>query len=156
MWILQFFLGLLVANAGEWLMHRYLLHYCGKHSDSFWAYHWQEHHYVARQLDMVDPGYNKWPIRWNTQAKECLTLTSILLINLPFFWWMNGYACGLYLSVILYYLLHRQAHLNSRWAKAYLPWHYDHHMYDSNFNWCVTYPFFDYVMKTRRKRGSGW
>lgn len=45
-WSLQFCVGLLVANAGEWCMHRYLLHYYGKRAGSFWAYHWEEHHYA--------------------------------------------------------------------------------------------------------------
>ncbi len=151
-WALQFFLGLLVANAGEWCMHRYILHYYGKRPDSFWAYHWHEHHYAAQQSDMIDSGYKSWPVRWNTQAKEWLTLMSILLVNAPFFWWANGYAFGMYLSVFSYYIVHRQAHLDSCWAKNYLPWHYDHHLYDPNANWCVTYPLFDYVMNTRRKR----
>lgn len=34
-WSLQFCVGLLVANAGEWCMHRYLLHYYGKRAGSF-------------------------------------------------------------------------------------------------------------------------
>jgi len=150
-WALQFFLGLIVANAGEWFMHRYILHHLGKHSESYWAYHWQEHHYVARQLDMLDPGYQKWPRLWNTQAKEWLALFGILFLNAPFFWWANGYACAIYLSIIIYYIVHRQAHLSRRWAKTYLPWHYEHHLFDSNANWCVTFPLFDYLMKTRRK-----
>lgn len=87
-WSLQFCVGLLVANAGEWCMHRYLLHYYGKRAGSFWAYHWEEHHY---------------------------------------------------------------AHLKPYWAKKYLPWHYEHHLFDGNSNWCVTYPLFDYLLSTRRK-----
>jgi hypothetical protein len=33
-WLLQFCLGLIVANAGEWVMHRYLLHGLGKRPNS--------------------------------------------------------------------------------------------------------------------------
>jgi len=150
-WIAQFFIGLFVANAGEWLMHRYVLHQCGKNPNSFWAYHWHEHHYTAQQYGMLDPGYKQWPRRWNTQAKEGLTLLGILLLNSPFFWWASGYAYAIYLSTIVYYIVHRQAHLNIQWAKTYLPWHYEHHLINSNANWCVTYPLFDYLMLTRKK-----
>lgn len=65
LWGLQFCLGLLVANAGEWFIHRYLLHGLGKHPDSFWAYHIYQHHHIAGQLNMLDPGYKKRPYLWN-------------------------------------------------------------------------------------------
>ncbi len=38
-WVIQFLLGLFVANAGEWFVHRYLLHGLGQQADSFWAYY---------------------------------------------------------------------------------------------------------------------
>ena len=37
------------------------------------------------------------------------------------------------------------------WAREHLPWHYDHHMGpDQDANWCVTRPWFDQLMGTRR------
>ena len=154
MWLLQFCIGLLFANAGEWFMHRYILHYLGKHRDSLWAYHLYEHHYVAYQSDMIDKGYQKLPYLWNTQMKEALTLIIILIVHSPFFWLANGFAWGVYFSIFAYYFLHRQAHLRPYWAKKYLPWHYDHHFVNSNANWCVTYPLFDYLLQTRCKRSE--
>jgi len=150
-WTLQFLLGLLVANVGEWVIHRYLLHGLGQNPDSFWAYHLYEHHAVARQFDMLDTGYQKWPESWNSQAKEGLILVGILILNLPFFWWFNGYACAIYFSVFTYYFLHRKAHCQHDWAKDYLPWHYRHHLVNDNENWCITHPLFDYLMKTYSK-----
>ena len=51
-----------------------------------------------------------------------------------------------------YYRAHRRAHLDPRWAREHLPWHYDHHMgRNQNANWCVTHPFFDNLMGTRRE-----
>jgi sterol desaturase/sphingolipid hydroxylase (fatty acid hydroxylase superfamily) len=51
-----------------------------------------------------------------------------------------------------YYTIHKRAHLDRNWAKEDLPWHYDHHMgKDQNANWCVTYPWFDHVMGTRKR-----
>ncbi|GAW87226.1 conserved hypothetical protein [Bathymodiolus platifrons methanotrophic gill symbiont] len=150
-WALQFVLGLLVANMGEWFIHRYCLHGLGQRKDSFWAYHLYEHHAVVLRNNMLDTGYQKWPIHWNSQAKELLVLVCILLLNLPFFWWLNGYACAIYFSVVIYYLLHRQAHCNQGWAKTYLPWHYHHHMTNDEADWCISHPLFDYLMKTRSK-----
>ncbi|MDC9728711.1 MAG: sterol desaturase family protein [Methyloprofundus sp.] len=150
-WVLQFCFALLLANAGEWAMHRYLLHGLGKRRKSIWAYHLYEHHLISKKLDMVDPGYQKWPKFWNSQAKELFVLISILLVNAPFFLWANGYAWGMSFAVISYYLLHRKAHKDINWAKKYLPWHYRHHIGNSNTNWCVSYPLFDYLMGSYSK-----
>ena len=35
-------LGLLYSNAGEWLLHKYLLHGLGRRKGTFWAFHWHE------------------------------------------------------------------------------------------------------------------
>jgi hypothetical protein len=35
----QFILGLIYANAGEWLTYKYILHKLGKNPHSLWAYH---------------------------------------------------------------------------------------------------------------------
>ena len=37
--VIQFILGIMYANVGEWLMHKYILHGLGKKPNSFWAYH---------------------------------------------------------------------------------------------------------------------
>ncbi len=57
--IVQCVLGLLYANAGEWLMHKYILHALGKKQGSFWAYHLYEHHAVCVRHKMLDSGYQK-------------------------------------------------------------------------------------------------
>ncbi len=63
---------------------------------------------------MLDPGYQAPPKRWNSQAK---VLVSIVTVHLPFFWWLNGYAWGISIAVISYYLLHKKAHKDINWAK---------------------------------------
>ncbi|NOQ63201.1 MAG: hypothetical protein GQ582_01660 [Methyloprofundus sp.] len=153
-WIMQFIVGLLVANAGEWLGHRYILHGWGQRADSFWAYHLYEHHVSARQGKMLDSGYQKYPKSWNSQAKEVLVLVLILVLNWPFFYWANGYACAIYFSMIAYYFVHRIAHSQPDWAKKHLAWHYQHHLVNDNANWCITHPLFDYLMRTRCKNKS--
>ncbi|ERS10046.1 MULTISPECIES: hypothetical protein [Marinobacter] len=37
-------------------------------------------------------------------------------------------------------------------GKKAIPWHYNHHMNtNQDANWCVTRPWFDYIMGTRIK-----
>jgi len=58
-------------------------------------------------------------------------------------------AASLY-SACNYYYIHRRAHLEPDWAMKKIPWHYDHHMNSNqDANWCVTKPWFDYLMGTR-------
>ena len=80
----QFILGLLYANAGEWWVHKHILHALGKNPLSFWAYHWHEHHAVCVKNAMFDPGYK--PLRlntWNAQTKELAVLAWIVLLHVP-------------------------------------------------------------------------
>ena len=55
-------------------------------------------------------------------------------------------------SAVDYYRKHKRSHLDPAWAREHLPWHYDHHMGpDQDANWCVTHPFFDWVLSTRQE-----
>jgi hypothetical protein len=54
---IQFFTELLYANAGEWLVHKYILHAPGKKRHSIRAYHLHEHHAVCARNSMINPGY---------------------------------------------------------------------------------------------------
>jgi hypothetical protein len=149
----QFSLGLLYANAGEWLMHKYILHALGSKKDSFWSYHLQEHHAVCVRNRMRDPGYQKICLTtWNTQSKELVVLASIVLLHIPMLLLFPSFIVAVYVSLALYYYKHRKAHLDPVWAKRHLRWHYEHHL-GGNIcaNWCVTWPLFDYVLRTRVK-----
>lgn len=151
--ILQFLLGLLVANAGEWFIHKILLHGLGKNRHSFWAYHIYEHHVVCAKNGMLDSGYRNIDLTtWNTQSKELVVLAVIVLLLLPLFIVLPFFISAIYLSLLLYYYSHRKAHLDPVWAKIHLPWHYEHHLGgNSNANWCVTWPLMDYLLGTRVK-----
>ena len=150
--VVWFFLGLLVANAGEWLIHKYILHGLGRNKNSIWAYHWREHHARCREHAMIDYGYQKITWTWNSQTKEFALIFLAVLSQLPFISIAFWYVMGIYLSIALYYFCHRQAHLDADWAKRYLPWHYQHHLSnESDGNWCITWPLFDYLLGTRHK-----
>ncbi|MEQ1527777.1 MAG: hypothetical protein ABL925_00565 [Methylococcales bacterium] len=150
--IVQFILGLLYSNAGEWAMHKYILHALGKHRQSLWAYHLYDHHAVCLIHDMIDPGYQQLSLTtWNTQSKELLVVAVIVLIHAPLLMWWPWFAAAVCSSLALYYYKHRKAHLDPSWAKQHLPWHYDHHLHGQSGNWCVTWPWFDYLLGTRIK-----
>ena len=50
-------LGLAYSNFGEWMLHRYVLHGLGRKRESFWSFHWHEHHQRSRRNEMVDEQY---------------------------------------------------------------------------------------------------
>ena len=73
----------------------------------------------------------------------CVVFTPTVVVA-PFF------TVGVYYGAWQYWHKHSKAHLDPEWAKANLPWHYDHHMNtNQDANWCVTRPWFDYIMGTR-------
>jgi hypothetical protein len=145
-------LGLAYTNAGEWLLHKYMLHGLGKDKANFWAFHWHEHHREARKHDMFDPQYVRSVFTWSPQGKEAAALLAGALLHIPLFPIFPFFTATVWYRMLRYYQLHKRAHLDQGWAKEHLPWHYDHHMgKDQNANWCVTHPWFDYVRGTRKK-----
>ncbi len=148
MW--SFVLGLLVANVGEWFIHRFWLHGRGKNRASFWSFHFHEHHNAARRHDMIDADYERTTFGWHAQGKEAGALLFAAISQAPLLGWSPGYVFGVWTSICTYYVLHRLSHTRPEWGRRYLPWHYDHHMgTDQDTNWCVTWPGFDWVMRTR-------
>ena len=143
--------GLFLANAGEWVMHKYVLHGLGKKRDSFWSFHWHEHHRNCRQHGHYDPAYRRSPLRWNPQGKEALALAAVSAGVLPLFP-VAPFLVGTFVYCAAdYYRKHKRAHLDPSWAREHLPWHYDHHMGpNQHANWCVTRPWFDILMGTRQ------
>jgi hypothetical protein len=144
-------LGLAYANAGEWLVHKYVLHALGRKKSSFFSYHWHEHHRNARKNAHVDPDYARSVFGWSAQGKEALGLAVMAAAHLPLFPIAPLFTAAVEYSLVRYYRVHKRAHQDPGWAREHLPWHYDHHMGpNQDANWCVTWPWFDWVMKTRR------
>ena len=147
-------LGLLYSNAGEWVIHKYVLHGAGRKKKSFWSFHWHEHHRQARKLNMYDPDYER-PLRgWNAQTKEALGLVGLAAAHLPLLPVAPFFTATVLYSTWNYYRVHRRAHLDPAWAEEHLPWHVDHHLgADQDANWCVSRPWFDQLLGTRKPRG---
>src|SRR5690606_30179955 len=76
-------LGTIYAGALEWAIHRHVLHGLGKRKDSFWSFHWREHHRNVRRHDHYDPTYERSVVGWHAQGKEALGLTLGVLLHLP-------------------------------------------------------------------------
>jgi hypothetical protein len=144
-------IGLAAANAGEWLIHKHWLHGLGRNKKSFWAFHWHEHHREAHRNAMIDPFYERSVLSWSPQGKEALALVLGAMALAPVFPVAPFFTGTVWFSMARYYRLHKRSHQDPAWAKEHLPWHVDHHLgRDQNANWCVTHPWFDYVMQTRK------
>lgn len=148
--MIGFPLGLLYANAGEWWLHKHVLHGLGKHKGSFWSFHWDEHHRAARQHENLDDSYGRSPWRWNARGKELLGLLGLALAHAPLLPIAPWFTAAVWFSLWRYDRVHTRAHLDPPWAREHLPWHMDHHLGpDQDTNWCVTWPFFDLIMGTQ-------
>jgi hypothetical protein len=143
-------LGLLYANALEWVLHKYVLHGLGRKKSSFFSFHWHDHHKSARKHDMLDEAYRR-PLRdWNPQTKELAGLLGLAVLHAPLVPIAPLFSLTLGYSAVHYYRTHKRAHLDPEWAKVHVPWHVDHHLgADQDANWCVTRPWFDILMGTR-------
>ncbi len=142
-------LGWVTGNAFEWAFHKYVLHGLGKDKKSFWAFHFHEHHRLARQHAMGDPGYEASVFHWNAQGKEAASLVAGAALVAPLFPVAPFFTATLWYRLWRYYQVHKRAHVEPGWAKEQLSWHYAHHRgRDQELNWCVTNPFFDKLMGT--------
>ena len=62
--------GLVVGNASEWVVHKYVLHGRGMYKRSYWADHWHSHHRNARRHMHYDPDYTETVFQWNGPGRE--------------------------------------------------------------------------------------
>lgn len=143
-------LGLLYANATEWVVHKVVLHGAGRSRSSFWAFHWYDHHRLVRKNDHRDPHYERSVLGWHGQGKEALALAAATAAHLPLLPVAPFFVGTVVYSAANYYRKHKRSHLDPDWAREHLPWHYDHHMGpNQDANWCVTKPWMDILMGTR-------
>ena len=148
--MLGFPLGVLAANAGEWFLHKVVLHRLGRRKRSLWSFHWHEHHRASRRHGFRDDDYFRSPFAWNAQGKEVYGILGIGASVLPLAPIAPWFCAGVWTSAGAYYAVHKKAHLDPEWARRWLPWHYDHHMGpNQDANWCVSWPWFDIIMGTR-------
>jgi len=146
--VLEVVLGLLYANMCEWVFHKYAFHVLGRKKKSIFAFHWWRHHQLSRRHGFVDEDYLK---PWGS-GKELWSLLAAGLLHSPLFFIYPVFTLTLFYGIFNYYYVHRKSHIDTEWAKKHLRWHYEHHMgKNQNVNYCVTKPWFDWVMGTRVK-----
>lgn len=151
-----FIAGVVVANAFEWFAHKYVLH--GVHRKGKTRFspvpknmqsHW-EHHREVRKQAFGDAGYNEGLSNWRTRNELLSIVIAAGTFSVITYKFSKGFALSNWYCAANYFYVHRRAHLEPEWAKKTIPWHYDHHMNaNQDANWCVTKPWFDYVMGTR-------
>ncbi|HJF27211.1 MAG TPA: hypothetical protein K8V79_03000 [Acinetobacter lwoffii] len=151
-----FLTGLVVANGFEWFAHKYILH--GTHRAGQARYspvpesmrsHW-EHHREVRKTEFSDIGYVEGYKNWRTRNEIGSLVVVASVFGLAFYPVSKGMVLATLYSAGNYYYIHRRAHLEPEWARKKIPWHYDHHMNSNqDANWCVTKPWFDYLLGTR-------
>jgi len=142
--------GLMAANATEWLVHKYVLHGAGKKKGSFFAFHWHEHHRDSRRHGMKDPQYDRPVWENSSQRKEAALLIGAAVVVAPLLPVAPFFVGTVWYSTLNYYRVHKRSHEDPKWARENLTWHYDHHMGPKqDANWCVTKPWMDEIMGTR-------
>lgn len=156
--MIGFPIGVVFSNAFEWYAHKHWLHEHAKSYRNSPFFSHMRHHKRVRQLGFEDTSYNESFLNnediyfEKTSLVGLCAVTGLVAPVAPFF------TLGTWYSAWNYYRCHSQAHKNPDWARANVPWHYDHHMNaNQDANWCVTRPWFDYIMGTRVKpdRQSG-
>ena len=121
---MQVLIGILIASFVEWFIHRFLLHGLGKNKNSIWHFHWKHHKSVR-----VENGYDLLYFKYNQgYPKERLSLFLAFLLISPLFFYYPIVAATLTAYLFVYYFVHKKAHRDVRWARKWIPWHYDHHM----------------------------
>lgn len=149
----QIIIGILYANIAEVLLHKFVLHGLGKKKDSFWKFHWSEHHRAARKNSMVDSSYETPFWKDSKRAKEVMGLAALVLVHLPLIKLLPAFVITISFYSLFYYLAHKRSHMDETWGKKWLPWHFDHHMLkNQDKNWGVLLPFVDYIIKTRSRK----
>lgn len=150
--MIGFPIGLIAANFGEWLIHKYILHGQGRKKDAYFSHHWTQHHRDTRKEDGKDATYLERWWKHESRKREALGLLGIGAVFAPLLPFFPYFVLGLWAHEVLYYVVHRKAHTDAAWMRKHLRWHYDHHLgRNQHANWCVTYPLADYVLGTRER-----
>ena len=141
--LIQIALGIFAASFLEWFVHKYFLHVLGRKKASLFSFHWGKHHVVARRNNFLDP---------LVSAREGFGIFFLCVVFSPLILLLPCVYGTMFVHAMLYFVLHNTAHKYPKFAKKYMPWHYDHHMgKNQNMNWCVVHPLAYYIMGTRKK-----
>ena len=151
LYLLAFPAAYIYAALCEWVLHKHVLHGLGKKKNSWFSFHWHDHHKNCRKYAGMDLHYARKP-KHKTIWKEIISLLALTVIHSPLIFVAPVFYVLLLLFMIRYFYIHKKSHLNTKWAKQNVPWHWDHHMgKNQDANWGVTTDMWDLIMKTRIK-----
>ena len=143
--LLQLVMGWLYGHFFEYVAHRWVFH--NKKLKKTFRHHYAQHHARSRRGVMVDVSAYKTV---SLKDFEFRALFIGLILHSPIAFWFPYFFLMVIYSAAAYYFIHKRSHMDYVWARRYLPWHYDHHMgKNSNKNWAVRLPIFDYLLGTR-------
>ena len=144
-------LAFIYGALAEWILHKYVLHGLGKKKGNLFSFHWHIHHKECRKNRNYDMNYLKSP-RPPAVRKEKLSLVLLVLVHLPFLFVVPYFFFGLIAFAFRYFYYHRRSHIDIKWGRKNIPWHYDHHMgKNQDANYGVTFQWVDKLFKTRIK-----
>src|SRR3989344_334112 len=122
----QFTAGYLYAKVIENLAHKYLLHDLGKKKDSFWSFHFHDHHKAVIKNGLLDPAYlEPWWLN-PSRAKEVGSLIGAFGMHLPFAKRYPYFVVGIAVGVLEYYHKHKKSHTEPEWDWEHMQNHVKH------------------------------
>ncbi len=147
--VIQILTAWIYSHFLEYCLHRFALHNNSFLLKPLFKIHFSDHHRCARADLMVDNDYHS-PASFIFH-KEALILMALCALHIPVALSLPYAFVTVVISACSYFLVHRRAHIDHRWARDNLTWHYDHHMgKDQNCNWGVRLPIFDIIFSTRQ------
>jgi sterol desaturase/sphingolipid hydroxylase (fatty acid hydroxylase superfamily) len=148
--VLQLCGGWVYGHFFEYAVHRWLLHGPMKKKGKLLSFHFSQHHKNARRNRFEDFDYEKPFELGNAANKELMSLFLVACFHAPFVFYLPWFFGISMVSLCSYYYHHYRAHIDPKWGKKSLPWHYDHHMgKNQDLNFGVRSDFFDKLFGTR-------
>ena len=145
--IAQMAIAWVYSHVLEYTLHRWWLH--NRKRKHWFRDHFGNHHRIARKNWMFDHrSHDPISVRNDREIKGLILLA---LLHSPVAIWFPWAYLVLVYSALAYFVEHRRAHQDFRWARENLPWHYDHHVGQQNMNWGVRLPWVDWIAGTRRE-----
>ena len=144
--LLQMAVAWVYSHLLEYSLHRWWLH--NRKRKHWFRDHFGNHHKLARKNWMYD--HRSHDKIQPTKDREIKGLLLLALLHSPVAIWFPWAYLVLVYSTAAYFIVHRRAHQDFRWARENLPWHYDHHIGQQNMNWGVRLPWVDWIAGTRR------
>ena len=144
--LFHFIIGWVYGHLFEYLAHKYILHNY-KLWPRFFQAHFSEHHKHTKRHGMIDPKYHEGVTR---NLREIAILSVIAISHLPLFAISPALYIAILYSLLAYFIIHALSHSVDGFGRRWVPWHYDHHLgKQSNKNWGVRLPIFDWLFGTR-------